>query len=74
MTKHLSLYHFLHNGKNSFLNDIYGKNTLSYCAAVSSNTIIITPSGIISLINISFVNGRFIATVTDYQHEHRVPG
>ena len=72
MTKHLSLYHFLHYGKNNFLNDIHDKNTLCFCAVVSSNVIIIMTSCIISLMNISFVN-RFISTVIDYQHEHRMP-
>jgi hypothetical protein len=41
-----------------------GKNTLWFCAAYSSNIIIIITSGI-SLMNISFVYRRFISTVVD---------
>jgi len=70
MTKHLSLYHFLHYGKNNFLNDINDKNTLCFCAFYNSNIIITMTSCIISLMNISFVNRRCISTVIDYQHEH----
>jgi len=74
MTKHLSLYHSVHYGKNNFLNDIHDKNSLCYCAIYSSNIIMIMISGIVSLTNISFVNRTFIATVNECQHKHRVPG
>ena len=74
ITKHLFLYHFLYYGTNNFLNAIHGKNTLWFCAAYSYNIIIIMTSGITSLMNISVVYRRFISTVVDYQHEHRVPG
>jgi hypothetical protein len=42
-----------------------GKNILWFCAAYSSNIIIIITGGI-SLMNISFVYRRFMSTIVDY--------
>ena len=63
IAKHLSLYHFLYYGKNNFLNDIHGKNSLWFSAAYRNNNIIIMTSGITSLMKISFVYRRFISSL-----------